>query len=562
MDIIYWFVFISITDVRVTDIVIITSALFKLNTRRWSMYQALYRKWRPMTFDDVVSQKHITQTLINQVINDKTAHAYLFTGSRGTGKTTCARILAKSVNCLCPKNGNPCLECEICHDAENDALADIIEIDAASNNGVNDIRDLREGAVFTPERCRYKVYIIDEVHMLSTSAFNALLKIMEEPPPYVKFILATTEVHKVPATILSRCQRFDFKRILSADIVDRLMYISQHEEFSVTKEAAELIAGIADGGMRDALSLLDQCTAYSMEVTADIVSEASGIAGRGYLFDLAEALTDSDAGKAVKIADDLYGRSKDMQRLCEELISQFRNLMLIKTVSDADSLLACMPDENERLHKMADRLTLSGILSKLEKLQNCNERLSKSLTKRIEFEMCIIRICTENSVSGVDNSEIYGKIEKLEDKLNSIKTSDLRHEKNDTVKEKSVAKAVPNEPQADFSKLKADDFKPCAEWADILEEFSKISPGVSNTLINSHAFINGNVMLINAENAFFINLFKKQDNAQALGDAVQKVLGKRFVIRAKSSAPKTEKADKAGNLLEKAIQNGIPVEEQ
>ena len=206
------------------------------------MYEALYRKWRPLSFDDVISQPHITKTLKNQIISGRTAHAYLFTGSRGTGKTTCARIFAKAVNCPQCSGGNPCLECSICHDADSFALSDIIEIDAASNNGVNDIRDLRDGAVYTPERCKYKIYIIDEVHMLSASAFNALLKIMEEPPEYVKFILATTEIHKVPATIVSRCQRFDFRRIKPEDIAAKLLYVAQHEDFNLDEKAAALIA--------------------------------------------------------------------------------------------------------------------------------------------------------------------------------------------------------------------------------------------------------------------------------------------------------------------------------
>ena len=229
------------------------------------MYQALYRKWRPRTFDDVISQPHITTTLKNQIQSGKTAHAYLFTGSRGTGKTTCARIFAKAINCLHATDGNPCQQCEICRDAEAFSLSDIIEIDAASNNGVDDIRELRDGAVYTPERCKYKVYIIDEVHMLSQSAFNALLKIMEEPPAFVKFILATTEIHKVPATIVSRCQRFDFRRILPEDITARLLYIAGEEQLTLDAQAARLIARLSDGGMRDALSLLDQCAAEGVD---------------------------------------------------------------------------------------------------------------------------------------------------------------------------------------------------------------------------------------------------------------------------------------------------------
>ena len=281
------------------------------------MYTALYRKYRPLVFDDVLSQPHNTITLRNQVRNNTTAHAYLFTGSRGTGKTTCARILAKAVNCENPKDGNPCLECSICKDAENSALSDIIEIDAASNNGVDDIRDLREAAAFMPERCKYRIYIIDEVHMLSPAAFNALLKIMEEPPPYVKFILATTELHKVPATVLSRCQRFDFRRIKNEDIVARIKMIAEKEgTFTVADEAAELIARLSDGGMRDALSLLDQCVAFSSEITSETVSSAAGIAGRDYLFDIMDAVSENDIARIISVTDRLYAMSKDMQRLC------------------------------------------------------------------------------------------------------------------------------------------------------------------------------------------------------------------------------------------------------
>ena len=287
-----------------------------------------------MSFDDVVSQPHITTTLKNQIKTGKTAHAYLFTGSRGTGKTTCARIFAKAVNCENLHDGEPCLDCKICKAADNGTLADIIEIDAASNSRVDDVRELREGVVYTPEMCKYKVYIIDEVHMLSAGAFNALLKTMEEPPPHVKFILATTEIHKVPATIVSRCQHFDFHRIKTEDIVDRLSFIAQQEGFTLEKDAAEMIARLSDGGMRDALSLLDQCVAFDDHITLDVVSGASGIAGRDYLFDIIDSIADKDAGAALKIVDKLYSMSKDMKVLANELLVQMRNVMLVKTIDD------------------------------------------------------------------------------------------------------------------------------------------------------------------------------------------------------------------------------------
>ena len=317
-------------------------------------YEALYRKWRPQTFDDIVAQPHITKTLKNQIIREKTAHAYLFTGSRGTGKTTSARIFAKAVNCLHPKDGNPCLECEICRDADAGALTDLIEIDGASNNGVDEVRNLRDNAAFLPVRCKYKVYIIDEVHMMSAGAFNALLKMIEEPPPYVKFLFATTEIHKVPATILSRCQRFDFRRILPADIAGRIQYIAEHEQFTVSDAAAFRIAALADGGMRDALSLLDQCAAVTDEIGTETVEEAVGVAGTESVYEILRAAAGHDAAAALQRIDLLYRQSKDMTRFADEISQQLRNLMLLKTAPDDPELLACMPDELEQLRSIAE----------------------------------------------------------------------------------------------------------------------------------------------------------------------------------------------------------------
>ncbi|MBQ1432548.1 MAG: DNA polymerase III subunit gamma/tau, partial [Ruminococcus sp.] len=358
------------------------------------MYQALYRKWRPRTFDDVVSQPHITTTLKNQIISGKTAHAYLFTGSRGTGKTTCARIFAKAVNCNNAKDGMPCCECEICKAADNGSLADIIEIDAASNASVNDIRELREGVMFTPEMCKYKVYIIDEVHMLSVGAFNALLKTMEEPPPHVKFILATTEIQKVPATIVSRCQHFDFNRIKTEDIVARLTYIASQEGFTLHEDAAELIARLSDGGMRDALSLLDQCVAFSDDIDLKVVSDASGIAGRDHLFDILESIADKDAAGALKKVNELHAMSKDLKVLAGELLEQMRNVMLAATIDNGRDLITCLPEELVRIENIAKKMSLEEILGCITLLQESSERFAKSTSKRIELEMCIIRLCT------------------------------------------------------------------------------------------------------------------------------------------------------------------------
>lgn len=530
------------------------------------MYKALYRKWRPLTFDDVVSQPHITTTLTNQIISGKTAHAYLFTGSRGTGKTSCARIFAKTINCLDMHDGKPCLKCEVCKDADNGALSDIIEIDAASNNGVDDIRDIREATLFTPEKCKYKVYIIDEVHMLSANAFNALLKIMEEPPTYVKFILATTEVHKVPATILSRCQRYDFRRILTEDIVDRLLYIANQENIKLDKDAAHLIARISDGGMRDALSLLDQCIAFSNSVTIDIVSSAAGIAGRDYLFDLLDAVINQNASNALTIVDKLYSMSKDMQRLCEELLSQMRNLMIVKTVPEQKNLLACLPDEIEKLSQFSDQIKLEDVINKLNILQECNERLTRSLAKRIELEMCLVKLCTQatnknQTIVQADNSELLNRLNALEQTIKGNKFTSGNKAVSKKMFPEPVIPQQPAEPSIDMSKIKPEMLKPLDCWPEILENFNNVNPAVSGSLKGSQAFIYENLLLLIVQNEFFIKLFKNKDNANSLGEVVKAHLGKAFIIRAKcSTTAKTDDNNAVDKLISKAKDANIQVE--
>lgn len=544
------------------------------------MYKALYRKYRPMTFDDVVSQPHITTTLRNQLINGKTAHAYLFTGSRGTGKTTCARILAKALNCLHPVDGNPCLECEICRDAEENALSDIIEIDAASNNGVDDIRDLRDGAVYTAERCKYKVYIIDEVHMLSKEAFNALLKIMEEPPPHVKFILATTEIHKVLPTILSRCQRYDFRRILPKDITERLLYVAEKENISLDREAAELIAKTADGGMRDALSLLDQCIAFSENVTLDIVSGAAGIAGREPVFDIMEAVADKNAGRAAEVIDELYGMSKDMQKLCDELISQFRNVMIAKAVPNNINLLACMPSELERIKALADRLSLEEIMHILEILQAGNERIARVSSKRVEIEMCLLKLCSQTAGQSVQaasaGTDLTAKLDLLEQKLaavqqvqqnnyNSIPPVQSNNNYQAAPQQAAYSKPAPpaaaqNQGGGDLSKLRPEDFVREERWTDILEKFAEICPSVNGALSGSYAMTGGGFMLIYTENSFFMKLLKNKENAEKLQEAIRIITGKTYAIRAKCTAKPVENGDKLKGILDKAKENNIPIE--
>lgn len=357
------------------------------------MYLALYRKYRPSTFDDVISQPHITTTLKNQITGGKHGHAYLFTGSRGTGKTTCAKILSMAVNCLHPKDGNPCLECEACREIAEGSAVDIVEMDAASNNGVNDVRMLRDEVAYTPVSCKYRVYIIDEVHMMSTAAFNALLKTLEEPPAHVIFILATTELHKVPATIVSRCQRFEFRRIDIADSADRLMSIADTENITLQRDAAELISRLSDGGMRDALSILDRCIAAGGTVTSDVVRSCAGVAENDHLFRFAEMIANKDVSGCLKLMQELYNGSKDLARLIDELSGHFRDLMLYKTVPEDKDLISALPDEYPQLERLCGLYTLGDILRCLELLQKCADTIGKTRHRRTAAEMTLIRMC-------------------------------------------------------------------------------------------------------------------------------------------------------------------------
>ena len=326
------------------------------------MYRALYRKWRPQVFSDVSGQGHITETLMNEISTGRLSHAYLFTGSRGTGKTTCAKILAKAVNCLNPQNGSPCNECEICRGIDDGSILDVTEIDAASNNSVDNIRDLRDEVNFTPAAAKYRVYIIDEVHMLSGGAFNALLKTLEEPPGHVLFILATPDVQTLPATLLSRCQRFDFRRIPPEDIAARLMKVAENENLQLDEDAALLIARVSDGALRDALSILDQCAGYNEPITVKTVGNAAGLLGKDYLFEISDALLGEDSSKILNIIDRLHSSSCDMERLMSELVNHFRNIMIAKTTKNPEKFIVCTPDELIRYKENAQNITYGAVL--------------------------------------------------------------------------------------------------------------------------------------------------------------------------------------------------------
>lgn len=356
-------------------------------------YQVLYRKYRPKSFDDVYGQDHVTQTLRNELRLNRVHHAYLFTGSRGTGKTTCAKILSKAVNCLDIRDGDPCGECANCRGIDSGEILDVVEMDAASNRGIDDIRAIIDEVAFAPARAKYRVYIIDEVHMLSRDAWNALLKTLEEPPAHVVFILATTEVNKIPETILSRCQRFDFHRISPADISERLHEIAAKESVSLTDEAALLIAVIADGAMRDAISLLDRCIGISTNVDADVVRSAAGLAAQGHLFEIVNCTINKNVTRALEIVDSLYKDSKDMGSLCEELQSHFRSLMLIKTVSKPRELVVMSDREFEAAVAEADYLSLPDILFAMDVLGRARAAMRESVSPRTELEMALVKLC-------------------------------------------------------------------------------------------------------------------------------------------------------------------------
>ena len=353
------------------------------------MYRALYRKWRPQRFEDVVGQRAIVTALKNQITANRVGHAYLFTGVRGTGKTTCAKIFAKAVNCLHPVNGDPCGECEICKGIDNGSILDVVEMDAASNNGVDDIRDLRDETAYTPSACKYKVYIIDEVHMLSTAAFNALLKTLEEPPAHVIFILATTEIQKVPATILSRCQRYDFTRIGPEDITRRVEYIAGEEKLELSPDGAELIARLADGALRDALSILDTCAGVTAKIDADVVRRMAGVTDRSYLFRISDALEAQDGATALAQLAQLRQQSVDVKRLTEELIAHYRALMLA-ALPGGQSLLSGVSPEEEALYlEKGPQLGQREAIRAIRALGSALEHMTRGSDQRIELELAL-----------------------------------------------------------------------------------------------------------------------------------------------------------------------------
>lgn len=377
------------------------------------MHQALYRKWRPQTFDDVYGQEHITSILKYETENHKFSHAYLFCGSRGTGKTTCAKILAKAVNCLSPVNGSPCNECEACRSIDSGAATDVLEMDAASNNGVENIRDIRDEVVYTPTSLKYRVYIVDEVHMLSGSAFNALLKTLEEPPAHVVFVLATTELHKLPATIISRCQRFDFRRIATDVLVQRLSYIAEKEGIEADSEALRAIAKLAQGGMRDAISLLELCAGNRARITEELVNSTVGSGGKEKITSTVEAIASADYDTLFGVVDEVVRSSKDIAVFWQELISYYRDMLVFKTTSSADRYLDLTDSEKEMLERTSQLFTKETLLAHCRMLDDSLYNMQKAgSVKRIVAEMSLIKMSDRTLDTGVDN--LLSRISKLE----------------------------------------------------------------------------------------------------------------------------------------------------
>ncbi len=543
------------------------------------MYRAFYRKYRPSTFTDVVGQEHITKTLENAVKTGKTSHAYLFTGSRGTGKTSCAKILAKAVNCINSHDGNPCNECEICQGIDSGAILDIIEIDAASNNGVDNIRDLREEANFTPANAKYRVYIIDEVHMLSIGAFNALLKTLEEPPTHVIFILATTEVHKLPSTILSRCQRFDFKRIPPEAIAGRLKEVALKENLNLADDGAMLIARIADGAMRDALSLLDRCSSHDGVIDSAAVASSAGLAGREYIFELCDCILEKDAAKALEIVNKLYNDSCDMERLITELTSHFRNLMVSKAVTNFQDMIICADGEIEIIRKQSAKTTLATIMSCIDILTASASTMKQGANRRTSAELCIIRLCTP-SLDG-DLNAILRRLSELENMVASgnitVKAESPAPAPQPKVEAKSTPKEEPkNEPEKEEIPLpepppvqeeeqitpQNTGTAPFGKWPEVLDRLFAQDKSLIAMLSGSSAFIHNDKYLL-IKGSPVLELYLKTGNySQLIKEAVMQVTGKTYTLAVYNNKQAETPKNPLSDLVAKAKSLGVKIEEE
>ena len=573
------------------------------------MYQVLYRKYRPRVFADVYGQDHVTSTLKNEIKEGRISHAYLFTGSRGTGKTTCAKILAKAVNCPNAVDGEPCNACEICKGLDSGTIYDVVEIDAASNNGVDNIRDLREEVNYTPTRGKYRVYIIDEVHMLSTGAFNALLKTLEEPPAHVIFILATTEVHKLPATILSRCQRFDFKRIQPETMAVRLQQVAGLEGMELAPDAATLIARIADGALRDGLSILDQCAGRSKQITAQLVSEVAGLAGREALYRLSDAVLARDSSAAVEELAQLHENSYDMERLCVEMINHFRNFMMVKTVKKSRELIICTDDEYKHIEESAGQFTLAQILRGLDLFQSTLVKIKGGATPRIEMEMAFVRLCepkleTDSDAinqrlsaleRAVQNGVPAAPIKTVQSPAPAVRPAPAQPTVPPTLQPtpataapapepEPVAPAEPTPtPMAEPAPVQPEPpvpLEPAAaapspapaadseqklfmQWADLMEILHRTDIALFGVLSGSQGYTRGEFFLIDSPNPTIKEFIKISTHAKAIRAALHELTGHNYKLGLfkKKSTEQAPRRDPLEDLLSKARENHIQIEE-
>ena len=556
------------------------------------MYQVLYRKYRPKVFADVYGQEHVTSTLKNEIKENRIAHAYLFTGSRGTGKTTCAKILAKAVNCENSVDGEPCNECEVCKGLDSGTIYDVVEIDAASNNGVDNIRDLREEANYTPSRGKYRVYIIDEVHMLSTGAFNALLKTLEEPPAHVIFILATTEVHKLPATILSRCQRFDFKRIQPETMSVRLKQVAQLEGMELDDDAAILIARIADGALRDGLSILDQCAGRSKKIDSALVSEVAGLAGREALYKLTDCICTQNSSSAMTVISELYQNSYDMERLCVEMINHLRNFLIVKTVKDSRGLIICTDDEYNSIILSAENFTLENVIFALDLFQDALTKIKTGANARVELEMAFVKLCEPKLDVNIDS--LVDRISKLERAVNrgvnvsqqpavvesakpvvaenkqEVKAEKAVEEiKNDTLPPITSSKpsvepkalqgkneTAVNKPQQTVNTDDSNTQYEFEHWGDFMDVIHKQNIALFGVLAGSRGYIRGEYFLINSPNPTIIQFLKTPTYSKAIKQALYDVTGQSFKLGIfKKKATDAPKRDLLEDLIHQAEDN-------
>lgn len=507
------------------------------------MYQALYRKYRPQTFDDVVGQASITQTLKNQLVNQRLSHAYLFTGTRGTGKTTCAKILAKAVNCLEPIDGNPCNRCAACRSINSGACMDVLEIDAASNNGVDHVRALRDEAIYSPSEVKKRVYIIDEVHMLSISAFNALLKIIEEPPSHLLFILATTELHKVPVTILSRCQRFSFRRILPEDIVGRLNEVAHRENLELLPEAAAFLARLADGGMRDALSLLDQCaSAVNGPITTQEVCRVLGLAGTRMSAELLKAVAEHDTAAALGLFNRQYAEGKDLSAMLDELCAVCRDLLMLRTAPQSVSMISGICTQEE-LDDLLPRFGAGELLRMTRVLRDAAAGFSTSANRRIDAELCIIRLCEPEAAT--DAEALNARISRLENRLASGHFSAAEAKPTKSAEETPPweSEDTPPPPKEDDAPPETSrapmSTAPAGFWPSLVEKLRATlkPPAVAMFVVSESApvqgILQGDELTLECRDDFTVKIIQFPNVLQTVGDCAAVLLGRDVKVQVK-----------------------------